>query len=624
MARRPKKRQSKTAKATSVATIPKVRKQVSKNPPSTALVWLHLQKWTRFTALWLASYVILVSFFVRTIMRQDAFLEIFPHELLFPLIMHAFTSLLVVVVLYWLPWLRTFLAKLIAVLILSLFVMTYDTNLQATAGLIRAFTPGMTSTEGLPLVSVVYLILLVCLSVVIATGVHARIQRSQHIKAKDTQLAIVVLVGYLCILPTFSFARVLPAMIRESHVQPPAYARPAKTSVEGDKPDIYYIVLDRYTNADTLKKQFNYDNTPFTGFLRGNDFVVNDTAHANYPYTTMSISSTLNANYTNKLVQPFKDADVQSRTLYHNSIWQSSVVKALKGAGYQYQLVGSTYGTSYKAPLAERDYMANNILTVFGREKRLRGIEALQFANSPYYRFAQTKQAKWWPLKIETSTGVDDIRAQLATLNNIATEKPGGRFIFAHMLIPHDPFLFNGDGSLSIYTDGDNIGKPVKQKYTNQVTFINSQMQELVSTIQKQTDGKAVIIFNADEGPYPQVLNGTFQSPSGINTAEGAVGTGENMTTWSDNWLQMKFGILQAAHIPRATEDDLANLSSVNLFRIILNRYAGYSLGYLPECHYGLVGGSHNEYQYADITNRLLANTDKHCAMMQSLPADKK
>ncbi len=608
----------------------KSRKAQPKPPPSqpgwftTFTDWLRQRQWTRFIILWAVAYMVLVSFFLRTVLRNDAYLEIFPRELLFPMALHALTALFVTAILYWMPWLRSFLAKLLAVLVLSLFTMAYDTNLQAAGNAIRAFTPGLTGAESWPIISLIYLCVLITLSTFIGYKVANLISRSDRIKLRDAQLAVVVIAAYLCILPVFSTFRVLPAMIRESRIQAPEYSKPT-AAAPTDKPDIYYIILDRYTNADVLQKQFNFDNTPFTGFLRNAGFTVNDTAHANYPYTTMSVSSTLNAMYTNQLVAPFKATSVQSRTLYHNTIWQSSVVKALKQQGYQYHAIGSTYGASYKAPLADQEYMANHILTVFGKQKRLRGIEALQFMNSPFYRFAQLGHVPGWPFSITDTTEVQDVSKQLATLTNLAaSSQQGGRFIFAHILVPHDPFLFNADGSLSVYTNADNIGHSIKQKYTNQVAFMNTQIKTLVSTIQEHSGGKAVILLNADEGAYPNVMNSTFQNPSGVTSDAETGSNNEDMTQWSDDFLQMKFGILQAAYIPRATSDDLAALSSVNLFRIILNRYASYALPYLPDCHYGLSDGGQNEYRYADITARLESNPDKRCSSMQTFPAREK
>ncbi len=576
----------------------------------------------RLFVLWLASYLVLMGFFLNTILKNYAYIEIFPRELVVPTLMHVVTATIITLVIYWLPWLKSFISKLFSATVLALLMIGYDSSLQAIAGPIRAFIPGLTDTDPLPLVSLIYLILLVVLAVLIGMSLERLVKKVKRVQPRDVGLGLLVFVAYLFLVPAFSVSKILPTMIRETHTQAPEISRQTATSSADEKPDIYYIVLDRYTNADVLSNQFNYDNSQFTDFLRDQDFYVNDNAYGNYPYTTMSVSSTLNARYTNELVAPYKNSALQSRTLYHNLIWQSSVAKALKKDGYKYYAIGSWYGASYKAPLADRDYMYDHLITLFGRNKRLRGIEAIEFMKSPYYRFTQLPNIKWWPAKIVDSDHIGDVRQQLNILDDLTTkEKPGGRFIFAHILVPHDPFVFNGDGSLSAYPGSDSTGKPIKNKYVEQVEFISSQMKELVNNIQKQSNGKAVVIFNADEGPYPQVLNDTFKKPlATTQTNTDSIVKDQDMRKWSDDYLKMKFGVLQAVHIPKATVDDLAHLSSVNVFRIILNRYAGYSLDYLPECHFGLTNGSQNEYNYADITKRFVASPDKLCEQLQSLP----
>jgi hypothetical protein len=338
----------------------------------------------------------------------------------------------------------------------------------------------------------------------------------------------------------------------------------------------------------------------------------------------MSVSSTLNAQYTNKLVAPFRDDNVQSRTLYHNLIRQSSVIKALTANGYTYHAIGTGYGATNKAPLASSDHIADRSIKLFGKYKVLRDFEGIELINSPYYRFGKVSDASWWPLKIHNQEQTQEVQQQLQVLNNLTTkDAPGGRFVFAHILVPHDPFLFNADGSLSTYPTSDSIGRPIKDKYLNQVQFINAQTQQLVDNIQKQSGSKAIIVINADEGAYPNIMNSTFLNP--IAAAPGGEGNavGGDMRTWTDDWLRMKYGVLQAVHIPQATEDDLAHLSSVNIFRIILNRYAGLSLPYLPDCHYALTDPL-RDYIHVDITKRLKGQDNAECKQYESLPTASK
>ena len=575
----------------------------------------------RFLTLAAVAYMVLIGHFFSTIIQNVSYLEIFPDEIIFPVLMHATTALFIASIIFWLPWLKTFSGKMLAGAILALFMVDYNSNFQAVSGLLRAFTPGVTDKDPLVFISIVYMTLLVVLTVAISKGTERLTGRIKRLRPRDMGLGVLVLVGYMFVLPAFSMGQILPTIIQESSVQAPQLTSKGPSAKPTEKPDIYYIVLDRYASADTLKNQFAFDNSDFTGFLKNNGFRVNDSAHSNYPYTTMSISSTMSANYTKDEIAPFKDNSIQTASLYHNLIRQSAVVKALKSEGYAYYSVGSTYGASNMAPLADRDYMWDHQVTIFGKTKTLRDIEAIEFMKSPYYSFSHLDMS-WWPLRSADLGPVDYVRTQLNTLNNIATkETPGGRFVFAHILVPHEPFYFNGDGSVSTTSVADDTGKPIKQKYIGQVQFINTQIKQLIESIQKQSKGKAVIILNADEGPYPQVLNSTFLNPTGYTDPEvDYLSTKGDMRVWPEDWLKMKFGILQAVHIPKATPQALDQISSVNMFRVVLNTYFGYGLDYLPNCQLAVTHGKWYEFELSDISYKFSAKPPSSCKDYQSSP----
>jgi hypothetical protein len=582
---------------------------------------LKYKKSFRFFTLWAMAYMVLMSQFFGNLTTKANYLEIFPQELILPSLMHALTALITAAAIYWLPWLKSFASKMLVAVIFAFLMIGYDDKLQVVAGIVGTFIPGFTMTDPLAFVSLVYLPILFAFAVTIAIGVNNLMRKIKGLHARDLALGIGVLVGYIFVLPAFSMMQILPILIQESSVKAPEIVRQSSNSKITEKPDIFYIVLDRYASDATLKSQFSFDNSPFIDFLKSNNFKVNNNAHSNYPYTASSVASTMNANYTVNEAAPFKDNHVQSATLYHNLTRQSSVVRALKSEGYTYEAVGSTYGASNMAPLADHDYMWDHEITVFGKTLKLRDIEASEFLKSPYYRFTQMP-FRWWPIKSADRGPVDYLRAQINTLNDITTkDKPGGRFVFVHMIIPHEPFYFNSDGSLSTTSVADDTGRPIKEKYLGQVQFISNQMKQIVSNIQKQSGGRAVIIFNADEGPYPQVINSTFSNPTGYNDPDVEfLSTQGNMEPWSKDWLEMKFGILQAVHIPKATKDDLDHISSVNIFRIVLNSYFGYNLSYLPDCQMGVIHGKWYALNFADLTSKFSSQPDPACKKYETLP----
>src|SRR5262249_55856944 len=93
--------------------------------------------------------------------------------------------------------------------------------------------------------------------------------------------------------------------------------RPAPRNSQSETtPDVYYIILDGYARADTLKRECQFDNSEFLEQLRSRGFYVADQSCSNYPMTFMSLASSLNMSYLDNamtqasgfgLVWPFWD-----------------------------------------------------------------------------------------------------------------------------------------------------------------------------------------------------------------------------------------------------------------------------------------------------------------------------
>lgn len=70
----------------------------------------------------------------------------------------------------------------------------------------------------------------------------------------------------------------------------PNQTYPPRTLPDADGktgPDIYLIVLDKYTGSRSLRENFGFDNADFETFLGERGFVLPRTAQANYIYTAI-------------------------------------------------------------------------------------------------------------------------------------------------------------------------------------------------------------------------------------------------------------------------------------------------------------------------------------------------
>lgn len=567
----------------------------------TYLARMRASRVLRFVGLWFLAFCILESFLFNEILKTYNYLEIFPADLLFPTVMHGMTALVVALIVYFVPWFSTLGIKAVCVAFLSFVMVNFDDRLTGIAGTLRTFLPALPPPgEDMAILTLVLMGIFVAIAVGISRLLRYCAQKYPQATSYNMVLSVGVLVLFLSVGQGLRMISVFSPTAREAAVEAPEIT-PPKQRDNVEKPDIYYIVLDRYTNKDILAEQYEYDNQPFLESLRAKGFTVNDSAYANYPFTDMSIASTLNADYTDNLSKPFKNEKIQSHTLYQNMVRNASVIKALKKEGYTYHQVGNWYGTSSKAPLADFEHIAERTIKLFGTEKHLRGIESSQFIKSPYYQLSKAGLSWFSVAEVMDAT---QIKQQFAVLSSLAKQpEQGGRFIFGHILLTHPPYFFNADGSLATEIANDDEGLLAKDKYLNQVDYANAQISKLIEQIQQQSEGRAVIILNSDEGPYPEEM--------GDDTAAQLMHT--DMRRWDADWIHKKFGILQAVYMPQATTEDLQHLSSVNIFRIVFARYFNYDMPYLPECHYALTKGRSQEYQQYDATRTIRGENNAAC-----------
>ena len=98
-------------------------------------------KAVQFVLLWLVAYAVLLGSFLRGILKHYAYLEIFPKELIMPVMMHALTAGLVVCAVFWVRWYKAYIGKLFSVLLLSFLMIGYDAKLQSISNVLAALTP---------------------------------------------------------------------------------------------------------------------------------------------------------------------------------------------------------------------------------------------------------------------------------------------------------------------------------------------------------------------------------------------------------------------------------------------------------------------------------------------------
>jgi len=497
--------------------------------------------------------------------------------------------------------------------VVAAFLLTnnYENRLGSIYPILTAVVPlpKLSGAEG-RIFSLIFIGLLLVFACMLGKLVSRLLER-RNWSSHDLTVAGTIAVAFTFVMLAVPTTRTLINAWPQYFYKPPKLQ--VSATAPNNKPDIYYIVMEDYANQTQLTNQFGFKNTDFSTFLSDNGYFLNPDAHQNYPYTTMSIASTLNAGYNTDLIDKFSSATSQTIVPYHRAVQYSSVVSELKSLGYSYDEIGSWYETTNHGPLADQFYLPDRRFTFFNHLNYLDDFTEGELSQSPFWRFLEAGVGIGH-YTIAHYQGVNQTELTsdaLSTLKSLVQDPAGGRFIFAHLIIPHEPFYYNADGSLSTNSGQDNLGEPIKQKYVNQIQYINSQIEPILSEIKKQSNGQAVVILQTDEGPQPMALNdNNFDQDSDSDEINN-----QDMRQWSDQDLDLKYGAMVAYSIPAASQTDLENgANNVDVFRLVLDRYFGANLSILPECYYAYPNGRGHTFVYDDITARLTGTASNICA----------
>ena len=196
------------------------------------------------------------------------------------------------------------------------------------------------------------------------------------------------------------------------------------------KPDIYYIVLDGYARSDILSEDFSFDNSQFVDFLVSRGFVVPTKIQSNYPWTLMSVASTLNMDY----VQDF--APVLSDSIYSWQLipyLQHSWVRAeLEREGYETYSVATDWDMSDNRTVDHYYSPFSLQLTEF--EAMLLHTSPLSILEGPIGGVGAVRSY---------ATHRAFIQYDFVALSEISRLRSKPKFVFVHVLAPHPPFVFD-------------------------------------------------------------------------------------------------------------------------------------------------------------------------------------
>lgn len=297
----------------------------------------------------------------------------------------------------------------------------------------------------------------------------------------------------------------------------------ASIHITPSSPDIYYIILDGYGRTDAILP-YGYDNSGFIESLRGMGFYVADCSQSNYAGTGLSLTSALNMEYAQHLGDAFSPDETDLINLY-KLLDHNAARRSLGAAGYKTVAFASGF---YWAEWRDADVFLSpprNSVTEFeavvlfstlARVLDDRGVVNLDDLHGENFR--------------------SRTRLVLDSFDSLA-EMPGPKFVFIHIIAPHDPPVF------------DRAGNPIppdqvdsREGYANMAEFISDAILPGLETLIRKSTIPPVILLQGDHGPSPR------------HPAD-----------------RMK--ILNAYFLPRGAGNLYPGISPVNSFRVVFNSY---------------------------------------------------
>jgi len=254
----------------------------------------------------------------------------------------------------------------------------------------------------------------------------------------------------------------------------------------------------------------------------------------------------------------------KDRHIPYEMIQDSEVMRFLESRGYKFVHFQSGWGPTASNNNADWDVQCgrvNEFMEVLIRTTILRPLEP--------HLVAPDKRER--------------VLCTFSELAEVQHRIGGPRFVFAHIVVPHPPFVFGPNGEP---IDADPKLRRVeawRRYYLGQLAFVNKKAKVLVDTILSEAETPPIIILQADHGSK------SIRDP------------GESI----GRLLTERTGILNAYYLPNNGKDFLYDsITPVNSFRLIFNLYFGTTYDLLEDRIY--VSALTRPYDFLDVTDTLL------------------
>jgi hypothetical protein len=409
--------------------------------------------------------------------------------------------------------------------------------------------------------------LLVAAAILFAIGVFFVLRARKRIKGINLWINLVTFSLFMMIFVQ-TVVKVTPPLktIKANSLASAGASELLDISTSGNDGDVYYIVLDSYGRQDLLQSKYNIDTSEFIQQLISRGFVVPECTLSNYDKTPYSIASTLNMTYLVDFGISTSGAIKVNDSEFQPLIQYSEVREKFESLGYQLVTFKSVYpyidisdSDIYYDLEKDKPFFNKaesiNFLYLFYDTTMMHPLIGLQksrptrfdFILDPIIRIFNPKADLFLSREYKV---FEQSQYALRKLNELP-DNPGRKFVYAHLFITHDPFVFQTDGTFR-----DNFDYDSEAAQRDQYNYSNEQILRIIDGIIKNSEQPPIIILQGDHA-YNRVKP------------------------------EDKTKILNAYYLPGGGNDLVyPTITPVNTFRLILSYYFGEDLPFLPDRSY--------------------------------------
>lgn len=348
---------------------------------------------------------------------------------------------------------------------------------------------------------------------------------------------------------------------------------------QGRKRDEFYILLDGYGRTDTFERIFRFSNRDFIEQLEKRGFFVAKNAHSNYAQTELSLASALNLAPIQELSEPSGDT-ARDRSRLDALIDHNRLSRELRKEGYQFFAVT----TGFPSLL----FKSADVRLVKGDGSAM--FTTALLAKTPFPLGALLSGSQF-----ETRRGY--LRGGFRALESLAGPRKTPKFVYAHILAPHPPFVFGANGEpknpkmpfglfdANHFNAAGGTDEDYIEGYRGLAQYVAKEVLRVIDTLLSAPGADPIIVIHGDHGPKSHVDQDKIEETD----------------------LDELFSILMAVRAPDEVKSRLTDdLTPVNVYREILTRSYGRELPPLPNKSY--YSAWETPLQFTDVTDRLTSS----------------